>query len=57
MSNQKKTYAKPQITQIDLKGEEIFLTNCKLTSGGSGTATRANRCAASTRCRATRGTS
>jgi len=58
MAHQKRTYAKPLITQIDLKGEEIFLTNCKLTSGGAGTATRARAsCSAAARCRTTRGTS
>jgi len=58
MSHQKRTYAKPQITQIDLKGDEIFLANCKLTSGGAGTAGRSRAsCSAATRCRSTRGTS
>lgn len=58
MTKVKKPYIKPEITQIDLKGEEIFLSNCKLSSGSSTTSGRASgRCSNATRCRTTRGTS
>jgi len=58
MSIQKKAYIKPELTQIELKSEEIFLTNCKLTSGGTATSGRTARpCAGDARCSATTGTS
>lgn len=54
----KKSYNKPEFTRIELKGEEIFLANCKLTSGSSTTSGRASgRCSATTRCRSTKGSS
>lgn len=56
-TSEKKCYKKPELTRIELKGEEIFLANCKLTSGGTTTSARSGRCSSSTRCRSTRGTS
>jgi len=51
---QKKSYLKPEVTQIELKTEEIFLTNCKLSSGGATASGRASSvCSTSGRCRAT----
>ena len=58
MLKAKKTYVKPELTQINLKGEEIFLANCKLSSGASTTSGRASgRCSATSRCRTTVGAS
>lgn len=58
MLKNKKPYLKPELTRIELKGEEIFLTNCKLTSGGTSTVgdTR-SACSGESRCRTTYGTS
>lgn len=57
MIKQKKTYVRPEVTQIKLKGEEIFLSNCKLSSGTSATSSRSNARCTGSRCRTTYGTS
>jgi len=57
-SIQKKAYIKPELTQIDLKSEEVFLTSCKLSSGVGGTSGRTNKsCTADIRCSGTQTTS
>lgn len=53
----KKAYLKPELTRIELKSEELLLTNCKLTSGGNATSGRARACSASVRCSSQRGSS
>lgn len=57
MKKAKKAYQKPDISQVDLKSEEIFLTNCKLTSGQAATRSRSFRCSNSSRCSTIRGAS
>lgn len=50
-SIQKKAYIKPELTQIDLKSEEVLLTSCKLSSGAAGTRGRTDKaCTADIRC-------
>lgn len=57
MRKAKRAYQKPEISQVDLKSEEIFLTNCKLTSGSAATRARNFRCSNSTRCSTIQGAS
>lgn len=57
MPAKKKAYQKPELNQIDLKSEEIFLTNCKLTSGSIATRARTISCSTQTRCATTLGSS